>query len=287
MKTILVTGGSGFVAGYLKDVLAPDNVVLADKNKSSHIREIDITDKSQVDDLISDLRPDEIYHLAALPYTWSKDMDAIFKVNVEGTLNILRAVQEFSPKSKILLVSTAYVYGNSNKLIHESDSTNPAGFYGESKLEMEKRALSEFPDLNIYIARSFNHSGSGQKAGFFFPDQNKKISEFKKGNLAEIEVVNPDSIRDFLDVCDVVRAYKLILEKGKPREIYNVCSGKGEKIGELVEKLIIKSNIKNPKIKISVNPSIKKLVGSNEKLKSLGFKPRYSIDDIVEQFVVK
>jgi len=282
MATILITGGNGFVAGYLKKICTRDKVILADKKRDKGIVALDITQLPQVESLIKKYQPDEIYHLAAISTQKFKDKKTIEKVNVQGSLNVLRACQKYSPQAKILLVSTGYVYGNCKKPAKETKKPNPKGLYAQSKLKMEQEALKKFPDLKIYISRSFNHSGAGQPLGFFFPDLAKKVLDYKNKKTSELEIFNGEEKRDFLHVKDVVRAYRLILKRGKPRQVYNVASGKAYKIEDITAQMIKKAGLKNPKIIKKQRPSdVKILVGDNSKLKSLLWKPKFQISKII------
>ena len=279
MSKILITGGAGFVAPYLKKTLGSQEVTLTDL-VGRGIIECDLTDPAQANSLIRKVRPDEVYHLAAISSPKNEDRAKVMKINVGGTLNLLRAIKKFSPQAKVLLVSTGYVYGNCQKAA-ESDRPNAREPYAQSKLKMEQEALGKFPELKIYIARAFNHSGSGQQLGFFFPDLAKKINEAKKSGSKTIEVINPDSARDFMHVKDTVAAYKLILAKGRAGEIYNVATGKKYKIIDLVARMLKAADLKNTKISRKEKKGVMSLVGSNERLKRLGFKPKHSIDDVI------
>jgi GDP-4-dehydro-6-deoxy-D-mannose reductase len=286
MSKILITGANGFVAKYLKDLFKKDEVFLTDLAGDQVIK-CDITDKQAIYDLIHTTCPDEIYHLAAIALPSMKDRDLVYNVNVNGTLNLLEAAREFCPKAKILLVSSGYVYGNCKTPAKETDPTSPEGIYAQSKLEMERQALEKFSTLNIYIARPFTHSGKGQSLGFFFPDMAKKIGEAKKETSPIIEVFNPESKRDFSHVKDVVSAYKLILEKGKTGEIYNVCSNKFYDILDTFEKIAKQAGLKNYKVKKIKHGIVLNLLGNNSKIKKLGFKPKYGTDKIIKEFITK
>ncbi|MDH4359064.1 MAG: GDP-mannose 4,6-dehydratase [Candidatus Berkelbacteria bacterium] len=281
---ILITGGGGFVGPYLKKILTGQDVVMTDLGGRG-VLTCDITKQDQVDKLIKKVRPDEIYHLAAISSTRDKDSAKIMKINVTGSLNLLRSAQKFSPKAKILLVSTAYVYGETKKAAKEDSPTRAQGAYAQSKLEMEQKALKQFPNLSITIARSFNHSGADQRLGFFFPDLAARIKEIKANKEKSIEVINPDSVRDFMHVKDTVAAYKLIMRKGKKSEVYNVSSGKKYKIVDLVKKMLKAAGLANIKIIPVLKSGLMSLYGSNSKLRKLGFKPKYSVDKIISDLI--
>lgn len=286
MKKILITGASGFVAQYLKKLFERDKVFLTDI-AGKNVIECDITDKKQVRRLIEDTLPDEIYHLAAIALPGNENRDLVNRVNVNGTLNILEAAHEFCPEANLLLVSSGYVYGNCTKPMKETDPTNPEGIYAQSKLEMEHQALLKFPSLNIYIARPFTHSGNGQGLGFFFPDMAKKIEAAKAGKSPVIEVYNPETLRDFSHVKDVVAGYKLILAKGKVGEIYNVCSNQSYDILSTFKKMAKEAGLTNYKVKKIKHGVVLDLLGDNSKIRQLGFKPKYSVTKIIKEFIKK
>lgn len=283
MKKVLITGANGFVASYLKQLFRPDKVFLSDISGKGLIQ-CDISDKKSALDLIEKTHPDEIYHLAAISSPQVKDKVLIESVNVSGTLNLLEGVRKYAPHTKILLVSSGYVYGNCKKPAKEGDLPRPNGLYAKSKLEMERQALKKFPELNIYITRPFTHSGKGQPLGFFFPDMARKIAKAKKQINPEIEVFNPQTKRDFTHVEDVVRAYKLIVEKGTKGEIYNICQGKSYKIIALVKKMVVRSGLENYKIKQIKHGIVLDLLGDNSKIKKLGWKSKFNIDNIIDDF---
>ena len=284
MKKVLITGANGFVAKYLKDLFKNDEVFLTDVSGDDLLK-CDITDKQAVYDLVHDICPDEIYHLAAIALPGNENRDLVNRVNVEGTLNILEAAREFCPKAKILLISSGYVYGDCKATAKESAPVNPVGIYAQSKLEMENQALEKFPNLNLYIARPFTHSGYGQGLGFFFPDMAKKIEAAKKEDIPVIEIYNPESKRDFSHVKDVVRAYKLIMEKGIPKEIYNICYGKAYDVLEIFEQMAESAGLKEYKVKRIKHGVVIDLIGDNTKIKKLGFSPQYGVSEIIKEFV--
>lgn len=281
---ILISGANGFVGRYLKESLAKDEIYPVDLTGKG-ILSCDITDKNAVAKLIGQKLPDQIYHLAAIASPRVKDRELVNSVNVQGTLNILEAVRKFCPKTKVLLVSSGYVYGNCLKPATESSATKPIGVYAESKLEMERQALKKFPDLCIYIARPFTHSGKGQGLGFFFPDMAQKISVAKKETAPVIEVYNPETKRDFSHVKDVVLGYKLIINKGNPGETYNICSGKTYKIIDVVEKMIKRAGISSHTIRTVKHGIILDLAGNCSKIKKLGFKPKFNIDELIAEMI--
>ena len=283
MNKILITGGNGFAASYLKDLFSKDEVFLTDL-KGEGIIPCDITNAKEVQKLIEKIKPDQIYHLAAIASPRIEHQDLVEKVNVGGTKNLLTAVRKSCPNAKILLVSSGYVYGDCKTPAKETDRINPLGAYAESKSKMEKLAQLEFADLDFYIARAFTHSGKGQSLGFFFPDVAKKISDAKATSNPVIEVFNPNTIRDFSHVKDIVRGYKAILEKGKVREAYNVCSGKAYKVMDIFEKMVKAAHLKDYQLKKIEHGIVLDLLGDDSKIKTLGYSPKYTVEDIIRDF---
>ena len=216
---ILITGGAGFVAGYLAaemtsscyDVWLSDCV---DSDRQNYIK-ADLTDFQDVRELVSSVKPDALIHLGAISFVpdADKDKNLLQRVNVDGTENILSAVLSVVPQAKFLFVSTAQVL-----MEHPSP-------YAMSKLAGERLLLDYCTKgLNGTIARPANHTGPGQGTKFVVPAFIKQALEIKKGLRKNFTVGNLDSIRDFTDVRDIVRAYRLILEKGKSSEIYQIGS---------------------------------------------------------------
>lgn len=257
MAIILVTGSNGFVGKHLIDLLkstTSNEIVGLDKD------EADITDFESVKQYLDKVKPDQVYHLAGFASGAGKDKDLIFKVNVQGTENILRALSETGKPVKILLASTAYVYGNIDICAEESAETDARSFYDQSKLEMEKmafeyssreqsesRSSQQVRTISVFITRAANHTGPGQKLGFVVPDFCSQIAKASDGDT--ISVGNLDAKRDLFDVRDCIRAYKIVMEKGKSGDIYNIGTGRTISIKDILERLI-KISGKNVNYKI-------------------------------------
>ncbi len=302
---ILITGITGFVGKYLTEyLLGRDQDVkifgtyLDDRDYTdSHGKfpeveflKCDIADKLEVDNVIKKSTPDYVYHLAAMSSGNESDREKVFKVNVDGTVNILRSCQTISKKMRIMLASTSYIYGSGANCrpFTESDMENPIGIYAESKLEMERMAKKYITDqVEIIISRAFNHTGPGQTENFVVPAFAKQIAEIEKGiNQPVIQVGNLNAIRDFSDVRDVIRAYNLLATEGKSGEIYNIASGTHYSIAEILELLLSFSGIK---IKIKKDSSrmrpsdIACSVGSFSKIKKeLEWSPKIDFKDTLK-----
>ncbi len=275
MTKALITGASGFVGPYLwkeleehgYDVTGFD--LSGDNNKIIHC---DITNADLVYKIISEEKPDVIFHLAGFSSVAKSfgNPDLCMKINVDGTKNLLEAVVKAGLKSKILIISSAEVYGKPKKIpIDENHSLNPLSPYGESRVKQEIIAFSY--DLPVIISRSFNHTGEGQPDIFVIPSFKKQVEEAENEGI--VYVGNLDVIRDFSDVKDVVKAYRVLVEKGTMGEIYNVGSGNGYKLRDVLDK-IIKASGKNLNVKVDTEryrkSDIPELVADNTKIKRLG-----------------
>lgn len=292
---IVVSGSDGFVGKHL--------VTELQKNKNNHIypldrKQADITKFSEVLKYLGKIKPDQVYHLAGFASGAGCDKDLIFKVNVNGTLNILKALKKtclagrrVGKPIRILLASTAYVYGNTPKCVSENGKIDAKSFYDKSKIEMEKKARKYLSDdIEIVITRATNHTGPGQKQGFAVPDFCEQISKVNPpaGGGDEILVGNLDAKRDLFDVRDCVRAYKIVMEKGKSGEVYNIGPGNPVTIKEVLKKLIkiSKKNIKYKHDPERMRPSdiVKNCVNS-KKIQRLGWKPKYDLDKTLKDIL--
>lgn len=285
---ILITGIEGFVGPYLAELFVNDKVygtyfLEPNRVKGIDYRYMDVTDAHSVKYVISSIKPDLIFHLAgysSVAEAW-KNPEIALNINAHGTKNLLDALTSLKLKPKIVIISSADVYGKPKQLpLTEKHASHPISPYGKSRVVQES-IVANYPELDITIARSFSHTGPRQLPKFVCPAFAHQIAMIEH-KLQEPVIRHGDlSVkRDFLDVRDVVKAYKLLAEKGKPHEAYNVCSGKVYAISEILNILISMSSLK---IKREIDPSkvrpveIPELLGSNEKLcKATGWKP--SID---------
>lgn len=299
MQKILVTGANGFAGQHLIKLLQPDYQIIGVINKSSlessgNVSYVsgNILDRGFLEDLVKKYQPEKIIHLAAIAPTWSQDPENIFKINLLGTLNLYLAVENQKKASgfdpKIVYVSSAEVYGKTTnpEKINEENPFFPANYYGTSKVAADRLSyqMSKSAKLKITIVRPFNHTGPGQLPGFFVPDMASQIVALEKDLYkSELSVGNLESVRDISDVRDIVQGYKLILETdAEPGEAFNICSGKGVKMKDLLDKLL--SLAKKP-ITIIEDPKrmraseVPITVGDYSKFKELtGWEPKIPLD---------
>lgn len=235
-----VTGGHGFVGPWLRAHLesAGDEVVAPPDGW-------EITDPAQVTDAITGAAPDAIYHLAAISnvvQSWQAPAHT-FEVNALGTLHLLEAARALAAQPRVLLVGSAEVYGKvrpDQVPITEETPLRPVTPYAASKVAAEYLGMQAFlaHGLPVLSVRAFNHIGPTQAGGFVVSDLARRIVDARRNGTKTLSVGNLSVRRDFTDVRDVVRAYRLLVERGEPGEAYNVCSGRDVAIDELAHRLL-------------------------------------------------
>ena len=237
----LVTGAAGFVGRHLVAELtsAGDEVTETDRHTG-----LDILDPEGLAALFAEARPEVVYHLAGqadVGGSWSSPVET-FRVNAEGTLNVLLAAAEHDVH-RVVAVASADVYGQvpADELpIGEDRPLRPHSPYGASKAAADLISLQAFlgRGLGVIRARPFNHLGPGQSDRFVAPALASRIARNEVEELDELAVGDLTPRRDFTDVRDVVRAYRLLALNGEPGEAYNDCTGRDVSIQELADRLI-------------------------------------------------
>lgn len=297
----LVTGVSGFVGPYLVRHLVKSGFEVFGVDRSGKevdgcvVEACDVIDAAAVSAIIKKVRPDMVFHLAgqsSVSLSW-KEPELTKAVHVVGTRNLLDAVVSAGIKPKVLIVSSAEVYGVPKSIpITESHPVHAVTPYGESRVEQEKLAIDCFrkKGVQLVISRSFNQTGPGQPSAFVCSDFARQVAEAERGLRSEIVVGNLEVKRDFTDVRDAVAAYLLALQKGVPGEIYNICSGNSYSINSILETLLSFSSAKS--VRVVKAPSKKRkhdipeLVGDNSKFRqATGWKPNISIDVTLKELL--
>jgi GDP-4-dehydro-6-deoxy-D-mannose reductase len=265
---ILVTGATGFVGQHLLRLLAfkrRSNQVFgtslngesAVTNPNIRVITCDLRDQDRLYHLVRDIRPDHVYHLAALSSVKDsfKNARAVYEANFFASLHLLQAVQRSQPSARVLLVSSAHVYGPVTRRdlpITEHHPLAPDSPYAVSKAAADMLGAQFWRShgLSVIRARPFNHTGPGQAADFVCSDFARQFALIEAGRREPVVTVgNIKAARDFSDVRDVVRAYDLLLRKGRPGDAYNVSSGRAI---PLTEVLTVLSSFVSRKIEVRV-----------------------------------
>ncbi|MFA8393863.1 GDP-mannose 4,6-dehydratase [Burkholderia ubonensis] len=274
MPSVLITGIAGFTGKYLADLLRTRGYSVSGIahnvcSEEEHIYQCDLLDRSGLANVVSEVKPDYVVHLAAIAFVAHGDADAMYRTNVVGTRNLLEAVAESGHiPGCVLLASSANIYGNTaiDPLV-ETVVPSPANDYAVSKVAMEYMASLWVSRLPVTLVRPFNYTGIGQSVNFLLP---KIVDHFRRG-AREIELGNLDVARDFSDVRTVVDAYARLLDVKPTGEVFNVCSGDAVTLRDAIS---ILERIAGYRIDVKVNPAfvrageVRYLRGSNERLRS-------------------
>jgi GDP-4-dehydro-6-deoxy-D-mannose reductase len=254
----VVTGGRGFVGQHLTAHLQSlgDEVAILDRNGADAV---DIVDADSVARWIATVQPDVVYHLAARSHvgaSWN-DEEAVQQVNVGGTANVLAASSAVGV-ARVVVVGSAEQYGRIDQSalpVRETTPLRPVSPYARSKVAAEELALAaqRAGALDVICVRAFNHTGPGQSASFLVPGLASRIAAAERTGTDDIVVGNLESVRDYTDVRDIVRAYRLLAERGEPGQVYNVCSGSGVAVVDIARDLLARAH--RP-LRLTVDPEL-------------------------------
>lgn len=265
-KRVLIFGVNGFVGAHLArelvlhgyEVCGSDLSDMCLLSEVSAYRVCDLTDAEGVAAVVRGFEPDYIVNLAAVSsvgLSW-RSPALTMQVNVEGALNVMEAARAQETMPRVLLVGSSEEYAAKVGSLNEGDPTLSNNPYGISKATQERFAAlyAERYGLEVCLTRSFNHTGWGQNSNFVLPSWCKQVADIERsGRPGKIAVGNLSVSRDFSDVRDVVRAYRLILESGRAGEVYNVGSGRALPLGELLE--VVTGFCRQP-VEVEVNPTL-------------------------------
>jgi GDP-4-dehydro-6-deoxy-D-mannose reductase len=213
--------------------------------------EVDVRDRDAVHQVIADAQPEGIAHLAAITHTpeATAEPDAAFAVAVGGTINVLEAARDLQRAPAVLVTGSSEVYGSPDPAqlpLTETSRIAPATVYALSKAAQESVALSYAArySIPVVVTRAFNHTGPGQRPVFVVPALARRIRDVAEGRRSYVRTGNLDLKRDIGDVRDVVRAYRLVLEKlagnGSIRygQVFNVCTGAAVSLRWIAEEFL-------------------------------------------------
>lgn len=296
----LITGVNGFVGLQLEQYLLAQKMEVWGSSRSSQGHQktslnrvqIDFNHVENITDVINDLKPDYIFHLAAqssVKKSWD-NIETTMSSNVINSARLFEAIlhSDGVENIKVLSIGSSEEYGIQSQdamPIKEDNKLNPINPYGISKSSQYMLAkLYAKLGLQIVHARPFNHIGPGQDLGFVTSDFANQVAKIETNKIEPImKVGNLSAKRDFLDVRDIVRAYAELISAGIPGEVYNICSSKPVAISELLNTLV---GLSNRKIDVNVDPGLLRVVdipqyvGDNSKIKSLiNWEPEISLEE--------
>jgi len=302
MPVPLVTGATGFAGGHLVEHLLEDTPRVAawghaggrDLPAAADPRvawsAVDVTDREAVVRALDALRPSAIYHCAGVADvhgSWAASARAL-RVNVMGTDALVGAVERLALNVPVLVTGSALVYGTSVNALTEDSPLAPSSPYGVSKLAQEMRA--DLAPGHIILARPFNHAGPRQAAAYVTSSFARQIAEAEAGGREPVlSVGNLEARRDITDVRDTVRAYRLLVERGRPHQPYNVCRGEAYRVGDLLDSLIRQARVR---IEVKTDPALLRpndnpvVLGDASRLqRDTGWAPRIPIDDTLRDLL--
>lgn len=293
---VLVTGASGFVGSYLVRALRSDGEdVVGTSTDSGDFLTVDVRDPRAIDDAIAADPPERVFHLAAqssAALSW-KEPALTYEVNVTGTHYLLESLRRHAPQARVLLPCTSDQYGRVEPElcpVTEEAPQRPVSPYAASKMAQEAvgRMYFEGYGLPVVITRAFMHIGPAQPPSFATGDWARQIALAEVGvGERTVSVGNLDLKREFGDVRDVVEAYRLVLEEGRPGEAYNVATGDARPLRDALGILIglaevdIEVRVDTSKFRPADPPLLQ---GSADKLhRATGWKPQHRLEDTLHE----
>lgn len=303
-RRALIVGAAGFVGKYLADELNAAGGWSACVTKmpqealsiaSVTAYDLNILDRAAVDTLLAELRPEVIFHLAAqssVAVSW-KNPGLTVDVNIKGTLNLLDAVRDCGFSPRVLLIGSSEEYGAvapEEIPVKETTLPRPGNIYAVTKNTQNQlgRLYAQAYGLDILSTRSFNHIGPNQTPLFVVADFCRQVVEIEKGRHEPVlQVGNLSAKRDFTDVRDVVRAYRLLALTGEKGETYNVGQGKAVEINAILQMIL---SLSKETIQVEIDPAklrpvdVPIIEADISKLqKATGWKPEISLGQTLEE----
>ena len=299
---MLITGAAGFAGSHLAEFLAPATPLVCWSREtpapglvpSAQWQQIDLLDRSHVRAAIAALRPARIYHLAGVPHvggSWDATAPTLAG-NVLATHVLFDALRRASVKARVLVTASATVYAPADSPIDEDGALEPGSPYALSKLaqEMLARRAPVEDGLEVVTVRAFNHTGPRQAPAFAAPSFARQIARIERGEQAPvIRAGNLAPRRDLSDVRDVVRAYVALMQHGSSQGVYNVASGIGRPIGDILQALVARARVP---VTIETDPALLRpndtaaLVGDCRRLqRDTGWTPAIGFDQMLDDLL--
>lgn len=292
----LITGSEGFVGRYLRAELtaAGYQVTGLDRTEGPGCVRCDLNDAEVLREAIREIRPEAVFHLAGqadVGKSW-KDPAGTFLINTVGAAHLLEALRQEAPEAGVLMVGSADQYGRLGERglsVREDMETRPQSPYAISKKAQEELGLlyARSYGMRVFATRSFNHGGAGQRQGFMIPDFAAGIVRVERGEEPALRVGNLEARRDFTHVKDVVRAYRLIMERGKSGEVYNVGSGKTWQVREVLDRMRAMASREIPVVQdpSRMRPSDTPVIccDRSKLTRDTGWEPEHSLEDMLRE----
>ena len=286
--------------------ISPANPILtADEQRAVHWLQADVRRAADIRDALDAAVPDAVFHLAGVSFVpgASSDPGLTCEANIVAAARLLAEVRMRRRAGVldpvVIVVGSAEQYGRHDPAelpLRETAEQRPLNVYAASKAAQEVLALEAFRSegVNVIATRSFNHSGAGQAGHFLIPALVRRATALRGGPFAsrarpELLIGNRETVRDFLHVTDVARAYILLAERGVPGEAYNVACGEGQRVGDLAERVLRALGVEaavvtDPALTRAVE--VPALIGDSSKLRAAtGWAPSRTIDDIIADLI--
>lgn len=306
----LITGITGFVGSHLAEHLLGEGIEVTGTMRSHsslrHIRhllpdmclyECELMEPEAVERMMAEVRPDLVFHLAAqsfVPLSWESPAETMTN-NIMGQVHLLEAVRKLGISTKVLIACSSEEYGHveaDEVPVKETNPLRPISPYAVSKIAQDYLGYQYFKTYGQHIVRTrtFNHHGPRRGEQFVSSNFAKQIAEIEKGLKPPVLYVgNQEASRDFTDVRDVVRAYRMALDYCDAGEIYNIASGQSHMIREVIQTLLSYStvDITIEEDKTRLRPSdVKVLVGDYAKFyKQTGWKPEIPFEETLKDLL--
>ncbi len=304
---VLVTGGTGFAGSHLVELLLEKNITphvttaserpssIESRLPSDHIHLVDLTDQPATFSLFEKLKPTQVYHLAAFANVGSSfgQGQLVLENNLRLQLNVLEAGKETAPSARFLVVGSAMEYDTANPTattINELQPLGPISPYAVSKVIQDMLAYSYGYSykMDVVRARPFNHTGERQTTDFAIPAFAKQIVAIERQQQEVLSVGNLDAVRDFTDVKDVVNAYMVLMNQGEAGQVYNIGSGQGYSMQEILDQLC---QLSSSEVSVVHDPTkmrpldVPKVIADITKIKQLGWEPQIPLNQTLKRVI--
>jgi GDP-4-dehydro-6-deoxy-D-mannose reductase len=253
---------------------------------AAHVEQTDVRDLAGLTRFLASAQPEAIYYLAGVSHQGGRDvLPAAVGVSVTGCMNTLIAASSLAAPPRFLFVSTGLVYREADHPLREDDPTSPNGLYAIAKLVGEESLgrLGPPSGVEVVIARPFNHIGPGQREPFIVPNVASQIADVVGRRSETITIRSASPVRDYSDVRDVVRGYRLLVARADPGSIHNIASGSGISVGRLIETMleIVGASARVEPSGID-DEGPQTVIGDASRIKRLGWEPEYSLRRTLE-----